>query len=269
MRLLIVTYLCCSLVDLALVVDNSEERLVVLVLSLIHAGFTTKFLISHLSVQELGILRVDTLNFERKTGLLILSHRLVLLPHDGLLVIQSLLPLLPLLLLRHLTAEIRAHLCLLPLPELQPFFILSTHSHLPLDFIFVDVVVLLLLAGILTANHGGGHPVHKLLGTSLTTFEFVVTVSGLLVQHGGVVLLGLDVFDTLTLEDFVLLSLVSCVFLHHLLQIELFLVALVEKHLTFGVHLGFQAKDQVLVLLVVGLLLDLLALLVKFELAVP
>jgi len=157
---------------------------------------------------------------------------------------------------------------LLFLSELQSLLVFGTHAHLPLNLVLVDVVVFLLLSRILTADDGRGHPVHEFLRATLTHFELVLAIRGLLVQHGGVVLLRLDVLDAFGLSDLVLLSLVPGVLLHHLLEIELLLVAFIGKHLSLGVHLCLQTQHQILVLLVVGLLLDALALLVEFELPV-
>jgi len=100
------TYSFCFL---ALVIDDLEERLVILVLSLIHAALCAQFLIVHLPVQELGILLIDALYLIRQADFFFFMYLFIFHPHDCLLVIKPFFAMLSILLLAHLLIKIRSH----------------------------------------------------------------------------------------------------------------------------------------------------------------
>lgn len=182
-----------SLCFLALVIDNLEQGLVVLVLSLIHAFSGSQFLIFHLPVQEVCVLHIDALYFTGKADFLRLMDLLVLLPHDRLLVVKCPLAALSDLLLVHLLVKILAHVCLACMYQLDPLLVFEPHAHFSLDFIFVDVIILSHLPLILLRNDCRSHAVHELLSAALAHLKLILAVSLLLVEHCCMVCLSFNI----------------------------------------------------------------------------
>jgi len=258
----IVTYL-------SLGVDHLEEALVVLVLVLVHAGLTgAHFLICDLTVEEIGVLGVDILDLPLEALLLSLEEFLVLFPHDGLLVVEGFLLGLTVLLLSHLSVEVRTGLELASFGQFNLFLIFEAETEFTFLFVFVDLLVLSGLARVLLSNDGRGHSVHEVLGAFLALREFVLTVSLLLVEHTGVFLLSRNIFLTLLFFLSELLRLLFFVLFEHLLQVHLLLLSLVVEHLTLSIHLLLQSVDQLQLLVMVSLLLNTASLLLELELTV-
>jgi len=258
----IVTYL-------SLGVDHLEEALVVLVLVLVHAGLTgAHFLICDLTVEEIGVLGVDILDLPLEALLLSLEEFLVLFPHDGLLVVEGFLLGLTVLLLSHLSVEVRTGLELASFGQFNLFLIFEAETEFTFLFVFVDLLVLSGLARVLLSNDGRGHSVHEVLGAFLALREFVLTVSLLLVEHTGVFLLSRNIFLTLLFFLSELLRLLFFVLFEHLLQVHLLLLSLVVEHLTLSIHLLLQPVDKLELLVVILLVLDTSSLLLKLELTV-
>lgn len=258
----IVTYL-------SLGVDHLEEALVVLVLVLVHAGLTgAHFLICDLTVEEIGVLGVDILDLPLEALLLSLEEFLVLFPHDGLLVVEGFLLGLTVLLLGHLSVEVRTGLELASFGQFNLFLIFEAETEFTFLLVFVDLLVLSGLARVLLSNDGRGHSVHEVLGAFLALREFVLTVSLLLVEHTGVFLLSRNIFLTLLFFLSELLRLLFFVLFEHLLQVHLLLLSLVVEHLTLSIHLLLQPVNKLKLLVVVFLVLDTSSLLLKLELTV-
>jgi len=226
------------------------------------------FLICDLTVKELGVLGVDVLDLVLESLLLSLEEFLVLFPHDGLLVVESLLLMLAILLFGHLSVEVRACFELTLSGQFKAFLILKAETELAFLLVFVDLLVLSGLLGILLSDDGGGHSVHEVLGTLLSLSELVLTVSLLLVEHTGVFLLSSDILLALLFFLSQFLRLFFLVLFEHLFQVHLFLLSLVIEHLALSVHLLLQSVNKLELLCVVLLFLDTFSLLLKLELTV-
>ena len=226
------------------------------------------FLICDLTVKESSVLSVDVLNLSLESLLLSLEEFLVLFPHDGLLVVESLLLVLAVLLLGHLSVEVRACFELTLSGQFKAFLILEAETELAFLLVFVDLLVLSGLARVLLSDDGGGHSVHEVLGTLLSLSELVLTVSLLLVEHTGVFLLSSDILLALLFFLSQLLGFLFLVLFEHFLKVHLLLLSLVVEHLTLSVHLLLQSVNKLELLLVVLLVLNTLSLLLKLELTV-
>lgn len=229
---------------------------------------STHFLICDLTVKELSVLGVDLLDLLLEALLLSLEELLVLSPHDGLLVVKSLLLYFAVLLLSHLSVEVLTGFNLALLSQVHAFLIFKAETEFTFLLVLVDLLVLSGLLSILTGDDGGSHPVHEVLSTLLTLGEFKLAVSLLLVKHAGVFLLGSNILLTLSFFLSQLLGFFLLVLFEHLLQVDLLLLSLVVEHLAFGFHLLLESVNQLEFLLVVLLLLNASSLLLKFELTV-
>jgi len=258
-----------GIADLSLVVDHLEETFVVLVLVLVHAGVAgSHFLISDLAVKEISVLGVNVLDFTVEAFFLSLEEFLVLLPHDGLLVVEGFLLTLAVLLLSHLSVQVLTGFELASLGQFHAFLIFKTETEFTLLFVFVDLFIFSGLASVLRSDDSRSHSVHEVLGAFLTSTELVLTVFLLFVEHAGVFLLGIHIFLAFALFKSKSLDLLFFVLLKHFLKVHLLLLSLVVEHLTLSIHLLLQSVDQLQLLVMVSLLLNTASLLLELELTV-
>ena len=220
-------------------VDFSEEGSIQSELSARHFALGLGLGV-HLLHQVVSIVLVDFVYSLLKSLLLLVVVLLVQLPHLGLLVDVGFVALFSLSLLEDLLSQVLSHLLLLLSLSLGSFFFKLSLSHFSLIFISAEHLVLVLLLLLHLLQDVVGHFVHELLSAGLSLLHFILSILLLFLQHAGVVLLSLQVFEALPLFLLLLPLLVVLVFYQHLLKVLLLLLSLFYLHLSFIFHLLSQ-----------------------------
>ena len=123
-------------------------------------------------------------------------------------------------------------------------------------------------AGLLLADDIASKSVHKVLGAGLTSTELSQAVTFLLVEHLAILDLGFDIGANFFLAFFCSLCFVGLVLTEHLLEVLLFLSALLLLELTLHFHFFLKSVHKVNLSLKSFLVLLALPLLFFTELAI-
>ena len=154
------------------IVDLSQQVLIVRELFLVHAAHLALVcLLGHLSVKEILVIAIDTLDLMRKALLLQLVVLLICPPDHSLLVVQGLLGLLTPLFLLHLAIEQLAHVVFLLALALHASLVLEPCSHLLFLLVVEQHLLLLLDAALLLGDDVAGQCVHEVLSAGLAGTE--------------------------------------------------------------------------------------------------
>jgi len=226
-----------------LVDDLPEEWLVDEELVLLHLLALLAFAVC-LSDEEISVLLVDALYLVVEPVLLGLVVLQILLPHDGLFIVERSLHPLPVLLLLDLAGEEAPHLLLLTLHRHHAPLVLHAVAHLLFEFVLADLVVFISLPIVHLLDHSASHPVHEVLGALLPGGKLVCTVLLLLFKHASVLLLRSNILLTLALTHLFLLGLLTLVLDQHLLQVLLLLSLLLNHHCALLLHFGLEPVNH-------------------------
>lgn len=230
---------------LALLLNLPKQGLVQLELLAIHFSLAIlRFFLVDLLLQEVCVLRIDLPDFGSEPRLLILVVLLVTRPQQRLLVLVSFERRLSLLLLFDLPLQQLSHLDLFSAFAFLARPVLFAKTHLTLNFIASERVILCLLAVGLVLYHVTSHTVHILLSALLTGDELPLPVLLLLVKHAHVLFLSVHVCLFLLKFLSLSLSLVFFVFLKHFLEISTFLNPLLLLQLALSLHLLLESLHQ-------------------------
>mmetsp|Transcript_8984 Transcript_8984/g.8343 ORF Transcript_8984/g.8343 Transcript_8984/m.8343 type:complete len:166 (-) Transcript_8984:113-610(-) len=163
-----------------------------------------------------------------QTPLLLFIVVLVLTPHHSLLIIEGFFDVFSVSLFIHLLGEEEPHLILSAPHLLHLPLIFHPLPHFLLHLIPLYLIVLISLSVVHAFDDSVRHLVHELLSSLLPGLDFIQPIMFLLIKHPGILFLGLDIFETLSLPFMPLLLLVLVVFLEHLLQVISLLLPLLQ-----------------------------------------
>lgn len=234
---------------LLLFLDLLHECLVQGLLLLVHSLRLLLLFSFHLLFQEVLRVLVDLVDFLFQASVFFLPKITLLLPHLGLLIeldffldgtLALLLPLLEQRLLHVLLGPFRHSLfALLFLAQLE----------FTLSLVFGNHLILLLLQLFHLGENTVSHAIHELLRSLLTSYNLVLAIFLLLVEHSGVFFLHADVISTFTLLLFTVYQLVLGVLFLHLLEVFFLLASLLLLDSALLLHLVLEPLDRLDLLL--------------------
>ena len=250
-----------------LLVHLAKQGLVQSELVVGHFSRLSMFL-SHLLHQEVSIFLVDPRDAFLQPSFLLVIVLLVDIPHFSLHPQVCLLLILSLSLLGDLACQEGSHFLLLVSLSLLPSLLEQPLSHFLFVIValehgvFVSLLLFHLLKNIIS------HSAHEVLGSLLPLLHFVVPVPLLLVEHLGVLILSLQILESLSFFFLLLPSLVLLVLIQHFLEILALLLPLLLLHIALVVHLASESVEVRNFLSELLLLLDALSFSLLLELLV-
>jgi hypothetical protein len=195
-------------------------------------------------LQKLSVFLVDCLDFRLKSLILSFIVLLISRPQNCLFIIVRLGGRLSLLFLLHLPWKQLPHLFFFLLFSSGSPLLFSTQSKFPIHFVPSEGILFCFLFLSLCLDYITGHIVHELLGTSLPSNIFTLSILFLLIEKSHMFFLCLNIILTFTKFLFFSLLFVHIILNQHFLKVIALLVTLFSLQLSLCLHFCFKSFNK-------------------------